>query len=124
MELYYYTTGSENIFEDYMGMGETVEPDCKDVLKVFITTKREVITEIGFSINQSSCQTSKMCAQVACTLVHNKPVMEAYLLKASDIAEKMGGLPAEKMHCAIMAELSLKRAIVNYAKTKSTQVKV
>ncbi len=115
VELYRYTKGDPRIFEQYMGMGETAEPGCGDVLRIYLSTRREVITEIGYTINESACRTSKVCAAAACALAKDKPVLEAYLIRAADIAAQVGDLPEEGLHCAQMAELSLKRAIIHYA---------
>lgn len=118
--LYQYTPKgqSEGIFDDYTGMGEATEPECGDVLCIYIRTRREIITEIGYTISNGACTTSKVCAAVVCNLALNKPVMEAYLVDADQIAGEIGDIPQAGKHCAMMAELSLKRAIVNYAKNR------
>ena len=42
-------------------------------------------------------------------------LLEAYTIDSSVIATALGGLEPEYMHCAMMAELALKRAVLDYA---------
>ena len=86
------------------------------MMEIYIKTRREVITEIGYTITDSACPPVKACASIATKLALGKPVLEAYLVNEGQIAEEAGGLEGEYRHCAIMAELTLKRAITDYAK--------
>ena len=52
----------------------------------------------------------------------NKPVMEAYLIDADRLSKGLGGLQKESMHCAMMAEICLKKAIKDYV-SKRRQVR-
>lgn len=108
-----------DIFTSYQGMGEAVEPSCGDVTRIYLRTRREVITEIDFTITETACLTAKVCVAAACKLAKDKPVMEAYLVDKDAVAAEVGGLPPESIHCAIMAELALKRAIVNYSQNRT-----
>lgn len=63
--------------------------------------------DILFSV-QGVCRDSR-------SLVRGRPVLEAYTIDSSAIATALGGLEPEYMHCAMMAELALKRAVLDYA---------
>lgn len=101
--------------------GRCEEPDCGDVMEVGFKTLREIITDIGYTITDTACPPMKACAAIAAGLAAGKPVMEAYLIDKDAIAAEAGGLDAENMHCAMMAELSLKRAIVDYSQRKKAE---
>lgn len=101
--------------EAYMGTGACQDPSCKDVLQYYLSTSREIITELSYTITETSCFPSKACAEAAAGLALGKPVMEAYAIDSGAVAEFLGGLDREYIHCAMMAELALKRAIVDYA---------
>lgn len=101
--------------EQFQGMGQVREPGCGDELSMYISTRREIITECSFTITDTACPPLKACAALAAELALGKPVMEAYLISAGELAAFFGGLPKESMHCAQMAELALKQTLKDYA---------
>lgn len=102
----------------YMGTGASQDPSCKDVLQYYLSAEREIITAISYTITETSCFPSKACAQTAARLAFKKPVMEAYTIDSGAIAAELGGLEEKYIHCAMMAELALKRAVVDYARRR------
>lgn len=101
--------------ETCMGTGACEDPSCKDVLTYYFSAERELITSISYTITETSCFPSKACAETAAALARGRPVMEAYTIDSSTIAKALGGLEPEYIHCAMMAELALKRAVLDYA---------
>lgn len=85
---------------------------CADLL--FLSGQR-AYNSISYTITETSCFPSKACAETAAALVRGRPVLEAYTIDSSAIATALGGLEPEYMHCAMMAELALKRAVLDYA---------
>lgn len=115
--------GSEKhrgLLEGAQGNGSCREPECGDELEIAIKTKREIITEIGYTITETACPPMKACAAIAAELAQDKAVLEAYLLTKDDIARVAGGLDKENIHCAMMAEIALKQAILDYTKRRET----
>ncbi len=104
--------------EDAQGCGSCREPECGDELVMAIKTRREIITEIGYTITETACPPMKASAAVAAELAQDKAVLEAYLLTKDDIAAVLGGLDKENIHCAMMAEIALKQAILDYTKRR------
>lgn len=115
-----YAAGAENpgFLPDHEGVGVCEEPECGDVLEFTFKTQREIITDIGYTITESACPPMKACAAVAAHLAKGKPVLAAYLITHREVAEKAGGLDKEQIHCAMMAELALKRSIINYSQRR------
>ena len=101
--------------EVYDCAGSCEDPECGDVLCYYLKIVREIVDQISFTIPESSCMPSKACAETAAELAQGKPVLAAYLITAKEIAKAMGGLDREYIHCALMAELALKRAVTEYA---------
>lgn len=101
------------------GVGRTVEPGCGDVMTIYFSAEREIITSMDCTITESACWPVRACGGAAISLARGKPVMEAYLITADQIGDLLGGLPKEQRHCALMAELTLKRSIRDYAEKKS-----
>lgn len=104
--------------ESWEATGRAAEPNCGDELVYYLSTKRDVVTEISYTITESACPPAKACAARAAEAVLGKPVMEAYLLDAWGLSEFFGGLEKESIHCAMMAALALKTALRNYAETR------
>ena len=104
----------KGILEDAAGFSEVQEPGCSDILRMYIKTHREIITEIRYTITETACPPVKACAALAAELALNKPVLEAYLIDAAKLEAFFGGLPAESHHCALMAEIALKKVIKDY----------
>lgn len=103
------------------GIGVVIEPNCGDELKIAIVTKREIITEAGYSITEKACPPVYAASAAAISLALGKPVMEAYLITAKSIEELLsedGKMDREHLHCAQMAELALKKAIVDHARKR------
>lgn len=108
--------------ESFQGMGEAREPGCEDLLRMYISTKREIITEIHYTITDTACPPLKACAARAAQLAQGKPVMEAYLIKAEDLSDFFGGFPRESIHCAQMTEIALKRTLADYAARRMERI--
>ncbi len=100
---------------DCQGQSEVREPGCEDVLRFYLKTNREIITEIRYTITESACPPARACAALAASLALDKPVMEAYLVNADQLSRFFGELPKESYHCALMAEIGLKKALQDYA---------
>lgn len=110
--------------EDYDAMGQCKEPECDDILKIYIKTERHIITEIGFTIDEDACSPAVASAVIATKLAKNKPVMEAYTISAEDIMAPLttdGKFDKEHVHCAQMAEIALKRTVVNFTENLKKQ---
>lgn len=117
---------SENygILPIYDGKGETVEPGCSDVMRMYIKVEREVITGISYTITETACAPVQACASYATILAKGKPVLEAYTITKDQISEYFGGLDKEHIHCAIMAELTLKKTILDYVNKRNAKMSV
>ena len=103
--------------------GTAEEPGCGDTLEVAFAAKRDIITAIWYNITESACPPAHACAAAACSLAKGRPVIEAYLITSVDIAGLLsddGRLDAEHIHCAMMAELALKRAVRDYSIKKKS----
>lgn len=104
--------------KDFQGMSEVREPGCGDIVRMYIKTRREIITEIRFTVTDTACPPVKACVALAAKQALGKPVLEAYLIQATSLSEYFGGLPKESYHCALMAELAIKKVIQDYVRKR------
>lgn len=103
----------------YNGMGQMKEPNCSDIMTIYLTVNpRAMVVDSGFSLTPGACATVYAAAGVAADLARNQPVLAAYTIDAAAIAGQLsddGRLDKEHLHCAIMAEMALKKAVVDYS---------
>jgi len=98
--------------KDPDGVGEIGNPRCGDILKLYIKVKDNKIKDIKFET--LGCAVAIAVSSVITEMAKNKTLEEAIKITEEDIAKKLGGLPAFKMHCSNLAAQALKKAIKNY----------
>jgi nitrogen fixation NifU-like protein len=98
------------------GVGKVGNPQCGDVMAIYIKVKDEKIFDIKFQT--FGCTAAIASSSIATELVKGKTLDEALKLTRNDVARELGGLPAIKMHCSLLATYALKAAIEDYRKKK------
>lgn len=106
--------------ENPSGVGEVGNPSCGDIMRIYIDIEDNVIKDVKFKTFGcgAAIATSSMCTE----LVKGKTVEEALSLTNQAVAEALGGLPPNKMHCSNLAADALHKAIEDY-KSKQAQAK-
>ncbi|MCK8825243.1 Fe-S cluster assembly scaffold protein NifU [Fuchsiella alkaliacetigena] len=98
--------------EDADGVGEVGNPTCGDIMKISINVEDDIIQDIKFKT--FGCGAAIATSSITTEMVKGKSIKEAQKLTNKDVAEALGGLPPEKMHCSNLAADALKKAINNY----------
>jgi len=97
---------------DANGIGNVGNPVCGDVMRMYIKVENDVIVDAKFKT--FGCGAAIATSSMATELIKGKPISEALKISNRAVAEALGGLPAVKMHCSVLAEEALKAAIKNY----------
>ncbi len=92
--------------------GTCGDPSCGDCLTIYIKVTDNVISDISFLV--FGCVAAIATSSMTTVLVKGKTLEEAIKLTDSDIAEALGGLPENKLHCSVLGADALKKAIENY----------
>ena len=99
--------------EDADGIGEVGNAKCGDIMKMYIKVEDDIITDVKF--NTFGCGSAIASSSMATEMIKGKPVAEALELTNKAVVEALDGLPAQKVHCSVLAEEAIKAAIEDYS---------
>ena len=102
------------IIENADGIGEVGNAKCGDIMKIYLKIENDIIADVKFETY--GCGSAIASSSMATELIKGKPLSEALELTNKAVAEALDGLPAYKMHCSVLAEEAIKRAILDYYK--------
>jgi nitrogen fixation NifU-like protein len=94
------------------GVGRVGNPVCGDVMELYIRVKDGIITDASFKT--FGCGAAIATSSMVTEMVKGKTIEEALEISNKAVAEALGGLPPVKMHCSVLAEEALRKAIENY----------
>lgn len=104
--------GMATAFEDADGIGEVGNAECGDIMKIYLKIDNDVIEDVKFET--FGCGSAIASSSMATELIKGKPVSEAMSLTNKAVVEALDGLPAHKIHCSVLAEEAIKKALQNY----------
>ena len=95
---------------DASGVGEVGNAKCVDIMKMYLKIKDDRIEDAKFETFGSAIASSSMATE----LIKGKTVDEALAVTNKQVVDALGGLPAYKLHCSVLAEESIKAAVKDY----------
>ena len=93
-------------------MGTVGNATCGDIMKIYLKIDNGVITDAKFQT--FGCAAAIATSSTATEMIKGKTVEEAEKLTNAAVVESLGGLPAQKMHCSVLAEEAIAEAIKDY----------
>lgn len=100
------------IIENADGIGQVGNPQCGDIMKMYLKIEEGIIIEAKFKT--FGCGAAVATSSMATELIKGRTVEEALEVTNAAVAEALDGLPPIKMHCSVLAEEAIKSAIDNY----------
>ena len=97
---------------DADGVGEVGNAKCGDIMKMYLKIKDNVIEDVKFET--FGCGSAIASSSMATELIKGKTIEEALAVTNKQVVDALGGLPAYKLHCSVLAEESIKAAVKNY----------
>ena len=97
---------------DADGVGEVGNAKCGDIMKMYLKIKDDRIEDVKFET--FGCGSAIASSSMATELIKGKTIEEALAVTNKQVVDALGGLPAYKRHCSVLAEESIKAAVKNY----------
>ena len=97
---------------DASGVGEVGNAKCGDIMKMYLKIKDNRIEDAKFET--FGCGSAIASSSMATELIKGKTVDEALAVTNKQVVDALGGLPAYKLHCSVLAEESIKAAVKDY----------
>ncbi|HTY14086.1 MAG TPA: Fe-S cluster assembly scaffold protein NifU [Methanoregulaceae archaeon] len=94
------------------GVGEVGNPVCGDIMKIFLKIENDTIVDAKFKT--FGCGAAIASSSMATELIKGKSLDEAWEVTNKAVAEALEGLPPIKMHCSVLAEEGIHKAINDY----------
>ena len=100
------------------GVGQVGNPVCGDVMKITIRVEDNRIADVKFKT--LGCAAAIATSSITTQMAKGKTLEEALKITRGQVADSLGGLPPQKMHCSNLAARGLHKAIEDYlSKTES-----
>ena len=96
------------------GIGEVGNAKCGDIMRVYLKVEDNIIKDVSFMT--FGCGSAIASSSMATELIKGKTLEEAWKLTNKAVAEALDGLPPVKMHCSVLAEEAIHKAINDYRK--------
>ncbi len=98
--------------ENADGDGTVGNATCGDIMKITLKIENDVIVDAKFQT--FGCAAAIATSSTATQMVIGMTVDEALKLTNARVVEELEGLPPQKIHCSVLAEEAIKKAIEDY----------
>lgn len=114
------------VFKNPKNVGEIENPDgigtvgnasCGDIMQITLKIENDVIVDAKFKT--FGCTAAIATSSTATEMVKGMTIEEALKVTNKRVVEELGGLPAQKLHCSVLAEEAIKKAIEDYQSKKN-----
>ena len=120
-----YNENVMEVFKNPKNVGEIENPDgigtvgnasCGDIMQISLRIENEVIVDAKFKT--FGCAAAIATSSTATEMIKGMTVEEALKVTNRKVVEVLGGLPSQKLHCSVLAEEAIKKAIEDYKSKK------
>ncbi len=101
------------------GIGEVGNPVCGDMMKFTIKVKDNRIEDVKYFT--FGCGAAIAVSSMVSEMAKGKTLEEALKITNKQVAEELGGLPGNKMHCSNLGADALHKAITDYMEKQKVE---
>jgi nitrogen fixation NifU-like protein len=98
------------------GIGTVGNASCGDIMKMYLLIEDGIIKNASFET--FGCAAAIASSSVATEMVKGLTIEAALKLTNAQVVDELGGLPPQKIHCSVLAEEAIKKAIEDYLSKK------
>lgn len=99
------------------GVGTVGNASCGDIMQITLKIENDIIVDAKFKT--FGCTAAIATSSTATEMVKGMTIEEALKVTNKKVVETLGGLPAQKLHCSVLAEEAIKKAIEDYLSKKN-----
>ncbi len=105
--------------ENPSGVGNVGNPVCGDMMRLYLKIEDGVIVDAKFKT--FGCGAAIASSSILTEMLKGKKIEDALKISNEAVAESLGGLPPTKMHCSVLAEDALKKALADFKKRSASK---
>ena len=109
------------VIKDADGIGQVGNPVCGDMMTFYIKVRDERLEDIKFQT--FGCGAAIAVSSMISEMAIGKTLEEALKISNKSVAEELGGLPKNKLHCSNLGADALHKAIENYKERRNAKEK-
>lgn len=103
--------------ENADGVGQVGNVKCGDIMKMYLKIEDDVIVDVKFKT--FGCGSAIATSSIATEMIKGKTIQDALKLTNRAVVDALDGLPAQKVHCSVLAEQAVKSALFDYAQKRN-----
>ena len=100
------------IMTDATVLGKGGDPGCGDYIELYLKIENDKILKATAMV--AGCPYAIATTSVFTEMITDKSLDDAMLITGDQVADKLEGLPEEKIHCSLMGPEALRNAAHNY----------
>lgn len=98
------------------GIGTVGNASCGDIMQISLRIENDIIVDAKFKT--FGCAAAIATSSTATEMIKGMTVEDALKVTNKKVIECLGGLPSQKIHCSVLAEEAIKKAIDDYKMKK------
>ena len=103
--------------ENADGVGTVGNASCGDIMQISLKIENDVIVDAKFKT--FGCAAAIATSSTATEMIKGMTIKQALEVTNKKVVECLGGLPSQKLHCSVLAEEAIKKAIEDYQAKKN-----